>query len=400
MTRLPYGSPTTPLPDEVDVAVVGGGIMGLATAYHLARTSYLRIAVVEGAYLAAGASGRNGGGVRMQWSDPDNVRLMMESLRICRGLTQELGINLWFRRGGYLFLARTPAQVDQLERNAAMHRELGADTRLLSPTAARAIVPELDVTGVVLASYNPHDAVVFPWPFLWGYAARATAMGVAIRTHTKVTRIEPETATYRLHLSDGTALRTDTVILATGAYGHDLNRGLGIDLPNRPHRHEILSTAPLKPLFDPLVVDLSTGLYASQSLRGEVVAGVTLGAPDLDAPPEPIDTTSSLGFLERIGAALVRVFPRLGPVSVLRQWAGPYDFSPDGDPIVGPSPGHPKVIQMCGFTGHGFMMAPAVSRLVARYVAHGIGHPLLDRWSPARFAGPAPARPREVMIIG
>ncbi len=395
-----YGGPATPLPDEVDVAVVGGGIMGLSTAYHLARTTYLRIAVVEASYLAAGASGRNGGGVRMQWSDPDNVALMMESLRICRGLTQELGINTWFRQGGYLFLARTDAQAEQLERNAAMHRSLGAPTRLVDPGRAREIVPELDVSGVLVCSYNPQDAVVFPWPFLWGYAARAAAMGAAIRTHTRVERIEPETATYRLDLSTGETLRADTVVLATGAYGHELNRQLGIELPNRPHRHEILSTAPLKPFFDPLVVDLSTGLYASQSTRGEVVAGVTMGAPDLSGPPAPVDTASSLAFLERIGRALVRVFPRLGAVSVLRQWAGPYDFSPDGDPIVGPSPGHPKVIQVCGFTGHGFMMGPAVGRIVARWIATGEAHRLLERWSPARFSRSGPRPRREVMIIG
>ncbi|RMG95731.1 MAG: FAD-binding oxidoreductase [Deltaproteobacteria bacterium] len=388
------------MPNEVDVAIVGGGIMGLSTAYHLARQSYLRIAVIEASYLAAGASGRNGGGVRMQWSDPDNVELMMESLRICRGLTQELGINTWFRQGGYLFLARTEAQAEQLEANAVMHRSLGAPTRLVSADAARDIVPELDTSGVVVASFNPMDAVVFPWPFLWGYAARATAMGVAVRTHTPVERIEPATATYHLHLASGERLEADTVVMATGAYGHRLNRTLGIELPNRPHRHEILSTAPLKPFFDPLVVDLSTGLYASQSTRGEVVAGVTMGAPDFHARADEIDLSSSLAFLERIGRALTRVFPRLGGVSVLRQWAGPYDFSPDGDPIVGPSPGHPKVIQMCGFTGHGFMMGPAVGRIVARYIATGESHRLLERWSPSRFADGGVRKRREVMIIG
>lgn len=104
---LTLGSADAKLPEVCDVAIVGGGVMGLATAYHIASTSKLRVVVLERSYLVSGASGRNGGGVRMQWGDEGNVRIMMESIEICRGLAQELGINLWFRQGGYLFLARS-----------------------------------------------------------------------------------------------------------------------------------------------------------------------------------------------------------------------------------------------------------------------------------------------------
>jgi sarcosine oxidase subunit beta len=91
--------------------------------------------------------------------------------------------------------------------------------------------------------------------------------------------------------------------------------------------------------------------------------------------------------------------PITSAMKVLRQWVGPYDVSPDGDAIVGPSPGHPNLIQVCGFTGHGFMMAPAVGRLLARYLADGTAHPMLARWDPGRFAAGAANR-REDMIIG
>lgn len=392
------GSPTAPLPAELDVAIVGGGIMGLATAYNLAALGRYKIAVIERSYLVSGASGRNGGGLRMQWGDAGNVALMMESIGICRHLAQELGINLWFRQGGYLFIARSEASEARLHRNAELHREVGAPTRLLSPRDALAVVPHLRPDVIRLASFNPEDGVVFPWPFVWGYAAKAIERGVVVRTHTEVTRLAPAGEGYDLHLASGERIRAARVVNATGAWSGRLNRDLGVQLPNHPHRHEILSSEPLRPFLDPLVVDLDTGLYFSQSTRGELVTGISL--PDLPGyDDESLELHSTLRFLAAIGAALTHILPIAAALKVLRQWTGPYDVSPDGDAIVGPTPGHPALVQLCGFTGHGFMMAPAVAGIVARWLARGERHPMLSRWDPARFEGGSTRR-REDMIIG
>ena len=145
------------------------------------------------------------------------------------------------------------------------------------------------------------------------------------------------------------------------------------------------------------MVDLVTGLYFSQSTRGEIVAGITM--PDDGPPDTEVDLASSRRFLASLGAALTKVMPITSQLRVLRQWAGPYDLSPDGDAIVGPSPGIPRLYQVCGFTGHGFMMAPAVGKLLARYLATGDSHPMLDRWDPSRFSRGEATR-REDMIIG
>lgn len=391
------GRSDAPLPEHADIAIIGGGIMGLSTAYHLSRISKLRVVVIERSYLVSGASGRNGGGLRMQWGDAGNVALMMESIDMCRSLAQELGINLWFRQGGYLFVARSAAGEQRLSRNAELHRDVGAPTRLLTGAEAREIVPQLDVSEVRLAAFNPEDGVVFPWPFVWGYAGQAVSRGVTVRTHTPVDRLEPLAKAIRLHLATGESLVADRVVNATGAWSIELNRALGIELPNHPHRHEIMSSEPLKPFLDPLVVDLSTGLYFSQSTRGEIVAGITMA--DDGEQADAVDLGSSRRFLSTLGRALTHIMPITAGIRVLRQWSGPYDVSPDGDAIVGPSPGLPRLYQLCGFTGHGFMMAPAVGKLLAARLARGQSHPMLERWDPARFSRGTSQR-REDMIIG
>src|SRR6187399_1720826 len=180
---------------DADIAIVGAGVMGLALAYNLASdrraSDGKRIVVVDGHYLAWGASGRNGGGVRQQWSTEMNVRLMQESMDICAHFAKRMRINVWMRRGGYLFLARTQAAARRLERNVAVQTRCGLGTQMIAPAEARALVPELASDRFVAACYNPTDGIVFPWPFLWGYAHAAAKLGVAIHTSTPVTAIAP-----------------------------------------------------------------------------------------------------------------------------------------------------------------------------------------------------------------
>src|ERR1700722_7732284 len=172
--------------ERAEIVIVGAGIMGLAIAYHLARLGVTDVLVVDKSYLCGGASGRNGGGVRAQWSSEANVRLMQESIQMCRDFASEMKINVWFRQGGYLFLARSEDKRRALESSVKLQNENGLPTRMLTPAEARGIVPELDTDGVVAASYNPEDGVVFPWPFVWGFAQAARKLGVQVRTFTEV----------------------------------------------------------------------------------------------------------------------------------------------------------------------------------------------------------------------
>ncbi len=400
MARPQQSSPPTgaPLPAEAEIAIIGAGVMGLALAYNLALLGGKRVVVLDAHYLAWGASGRNGGGVRQQWSTEMNIRLMQESVELCAGFAREMGINVWMRQGGYLFLARTAASRARMEKNVALQNRCDVPTRLVTPAQARKLVPELEVEGFVAACYNATDGIVFPWPFLWGYARAAAKRGVAIHTGTPVTAIEREAGGFRVRTAKGT-LRAARVVCAAGAWSPEVARLAGVALPDWPVRHEILSTEPLKPFLKPMVSILESGLYFSQSLRGEIVGGISM--PHEGAPDRAPRLGSSLAFLQTMAGALTEVMPILSAVKVVRQWAGPYDMSPDGNPIVGEAPGVPGLYVCCGFQGHGFMMAPVVARHYARMLTGEAPHALFAAWRADRFTGPAPTGgERETMIIG
>jgi sarcosine oxidase subunit beta len=378
--------------DEADIVVVGAGIMGLAVAYHLARLGTKRVVVLDESYLCGGASGRNGGGVRAQWSSETNVRLMQESIRLCRDFASEMKINVWFRQGGYLFLARTTAMQRSLEQSVRLQNECGLGTRMFSPFEARRIVPELDTDGVLAASYNPDDGVVFPWPFVWGFAQAAEKLGAQVLPFTRVTgfrtrgsaiegvAVEPARGAPKSHRQAGRTIKTRVVVNAAGAWSPEVARMLGVELPNKPHRHEICSTEPLKPWLKPLVADLSDGLYFSQSTRGEIVGGI-----GQKRVREGLNHDSSHAFLGLYGRSLVRACPVLAKVKVLRQWAGCYDLTPDANPIVGPVDEVEGFHQASGFMGHGFMMAPIVGKLLAEAIVRGTPEPRFEAWGLRRF---------------
>ncbi len=392
-TGAPALKSPAPVPAKAKVVVIGGGIMGLALAYNLAARGETDVVVLEKGYLCAGASGRNGGGVRMQWGTPTLIALAKRSIELMSRFAADMGINVWFRRGGYLFLARSDAVAARIERSAALHNKHGVPTQILTPDAARDVVPQLSMKGVQACAWNPKDAVIFPWPFLWGYARAAAKKGVRVETFTKVVGFEQSHGRLTKVLTDRGDIACDTVVLAAGAWSPAVAKLAGVHLPNEPHRHEICSSEPLNPFLGPLVSVLDSGLYFSQSMRGEIVGG--MGDP---REPAGLNLGSTMRFLTRYSQALMEQLPEVGPVKILRQWAGPYDVTPDNSPILGRTPGLENLLQLSGFVGHGFMMAPAVAERMAQWMATGQSDELFERFTLGRFA--EGRLEREDMIIG
>ncbi len=376
--------------------VVGAGIIGLYTAYHLARRGAGPVLVVDRGFLSSGGSGRNGGGVRQQWETRGTIRLAREAVAAYRRFGRDFGTNVWFRQGGYLFLAEGPAELERLARVHEVVRSEGLPSQLLTAEQVAERVPGIAPGSVVGGSFLASDGTVYPFPAVWGLYEAVRALGVEVVLGVSALGVRAEQGRVQgVETSAGPA-GAPTVVNAAGGWSAEFSRACGLEVPNVATRHEILATEPMKPFLDPMVVRASDGLYFSQTMRGELVGGLTV-------PHEPgtrRGVPSSPRFVTAMARALVGLLPRLRGLGVLRAWAGFYDDSPDGLPVIGEDPRLGGFVHANGFGGHGFMLAPSASERVARAV---LAEPVdLDpkEFSPARFLGSGAAPSRERLQLG
>ena len=365
---------------SADVVIIGAGVTGAALAYELARRGIRDVLIFERKFPCSGASGRCGGGIRQQFTTPHNIRLAMESVNRYETLSEELGVDIEFVQGGYLILAETEEEREAQRKAVALQNELGLPSRLLTPREAKEVLPLLDETTIVSATYCPTDAHANPFRVVEGYLTRARERGVVLEKFTEVVDLEvKEGRIVKVRTSRGD-VAPGTVVNAAGAWSREIARMAGVELPNQPIRHEIAITEPVEFFMDVMVISIHNGIYFSQTKEGQIIGGI--GDPE-EKPGYNI--SSSLGFLRRYARELLRYVPALGQLSVLRQWAGLYDVTPDAQPVLGPTPGLENFIQANGYSGHGFMIAPAVARHLADYIEKGIVSEILEKLSLERF---------------
>ena len=375
---------TAPARSAYRVVIVGAGIVGLYTAYHLARAGAGPVLVVDRGFLSSGASGRNGGGVRQQWETRATVRLARESVDAYRRFGREFGFNLWFRQSGYLFLAENETELARLRAVHDLVTSEGLPSKVLGPDGVDRLVEGIAPGSVVGGTYLATDGTLYPFPAIWGVYEAARAQGVEIALGVEALGVESSDGRVVAVLTSRGRVATGVVVNAAGGWSAEFSRRAGLLAPNVATRHEILATEPMKPFLNPMVVRASDGLYFSQTMRGELVGGLTLrnGVGTEGGMP------STPRFLKEMARALLGLVPRLGAVGVLRAWSGFYDDTPDGFPVIGEDPRRKGFVHANGFGGHGFMLAPAATVRVARAV---LGEPSdLDpnAFSPARFLAP------------
>ena len=335
------------------IVVAGAGAIGASIAYHLAlRGTDDRIVLCERREVAGGATGKAMGGVRQQFSTAPEVRLAQRSVRFF----SELGAPL-FEQVGYLFLATTEDGVRSLEERAAAQRELGVPVEDVDPAS----VPGLEVDDVRAAVVCREDGVADPAGVTRWLIARARTRGVELREYT-----------------DARELDTDVLVVACGAASPDL-----VDVPVRPLIRQLTDTKPVEALPGdlPMVIEEETGFHFRRAGDGLRLA---MGEPSLRWGDRPeVDETLVADYLERAGHR----YPAARGVGAARSWAGLYDMTPDAHPIIGwVAEG---VYAACGFSGHGFMQAPAVGEAVAQELIDGASELDLSPYRLERFAGEA-----------
>lgn len=382
---------TTP-PTHADVVVVGGGAIGTSIAFHLAEAG-VGVCLLERDALSSGSTSRAAGGVRAQFSDPLNVEIGLRGIEAFSRFAERPGGDIDFRQVGYLFLLDRPEDVETFERSVAIQNELGAPSRLVTPGEAASLSPLAGLDDVLAATFCPLDGHASPEAVTQGYAAGARRHGATVLTGVPATAVDAVDGAVRGIATEHGTIETDTVICAAGVWSPALVQSAGVELPVEPVLREVVTTAPVAGLPEsiPLTVDFSTGFYFHRE-----GPGLLLGMADRDQPPG-FDTPTDPAWLERVTEIAARRAPAFLDMGIAHGWKGYYEVTPDHNGLVGEAAGLSRLLYATGFSGHGFMQAPAVGEIVRDLVLGRTPFVDVEPLSVERFARAAP-RPEHNVI--
>ncbi|HXF73974.1 MAG TPA: FAD-dependent oxidoreductase [Actinomycetota bacterium] len=352
---------------RVEVAVVGGGVIGLSVARELARAGVADVVVLEReAAVGQGSSARANGGVRAQFTTEPNVAFSLRSIEEFERLERETGL-LGFHQTGYLLFTGTPEGERGLRAACELQRRLGVPTEWLGPEEVLARAPFLRPDGLRAGTFHARDGFLDPHGVVQAYAAELRRLGVEVRTGAPVTAIERGGGRFRLATPHGPVEAT-WVVDAAGADAAEVAAMVGVRVPVEPVRRNLAFVRDEPGPLTPMCVDLDTGVL----VRREVSGGWVLAYSDPADPPGR-DTSLDPTFLPKLAERVGNRFPHLQgrPIDPRQCWAGLYPETPDHHAVIGEAPGVPGFVLCAGFGGHGVMHSPAAGIAVAELVARG-----------------------------
>ena len=348
------------LPPSAPVVIIGGGIMGVSTAYELAAAGVTGVVLVDAGALGSGSTARAAGGVRAQFSDPVNVRLGLQSLRLFETFRERFGQDIDFHQVGYLFLLDSRADVASFREAVATQQQLGVPSRMITVAEAAELSPLISTDGLLAAAYSPADGYCSPESVVLGYATAARRLGARIIPHCPVTGIQAAAGRITAVATAAGSISAPAVICAAGPWSRRVAAWAGADLPVTPLRRQVLVTGPVPGLPPrlPFTIDFGTSLYFHRE-----GPGLLLGMSDPDETPG-FKLTRSDAWLPALSAALARRAPALTSAGIKTGWAGLYEVSPDHNALIGESAAVSRFLYATGFSGHGFLMGPAVGEVM------------------------------------
>ena len=355
----------------MDVAIIGGGIVGCASAYYL-RKRGADVTLFEKGSIGNGSTERSAGGIRCQFTTPVNVELSKASIDVWERFEPTFDVDIQYRRNGYLFVGRSEETAELFESNVETQNRLGVPTELLDAAELRERFPHLRHQEFTAGTYHAGDGFADPHLALQGFAATAGEIGAEIRTKTPVTDVVRDGEAVTGVVADGERVSADYVVNAAGPWAGRVAELAGLSLPVSARRRQVLIADPDGPLPDtaPLTIDLETGVYFRPEREGSVLVGGHFDEKDPEQDPDGYAKSTDLGWtatvLERASEASSVFGPETG---VKRGWAGLYAVTPDHHPIIEESV--PGFINAVGFSGHGFQQAPATGRIVTELVFEG-----------------------------
>jgi sarcosine oxidase subunit beta len=348
------------LPRRASVVIIGGGIMGVSTAYHLAAAGVTGAVLVDAGAFGSGSTAKAAGGVRAQFSDTINIRLALRSLRAFETFGEQFGQDIDFRQVGYLFLLDSPGDVSSFERAVRIQNELGVPSRMIPVAEAARLSPLISTDGLLAAAYSPTDGYCTPESVVLGYATAARRLGAVLIPHCPVTRIEAERGRITAVVTARGRVGTGTVVCTAGPWSRQVGEWAGVDLPVTPLRRQVLITEPVPGLDPrlPFTIDFGTTFYFHRE-----GPGLLLGMSDPDETPG-FKLNRSDAWLPGLGRAMQRRAPALMSAGIRSGWAGLYEVTPDHNALIGESAAVRRFLYATGFSGHGFLMGPAVGEVL------------------------------------
>lgn len=384
----------SPLPASAAVVIIGGGVMGTSIAFHLAEAGVTDVVLLERSELGSGSTCKAAGGVRAQFSDELNIALGARSLAAFTRFGKRPGQEIDLHQVGYLFLLSTPDDVESFQRDVELQNELGVASRMIDVAEARELSPLIDTEGLLAAAFSPDDGHCTPESVVLGYASAARRLGATLRTGVSVLDVEVAGEQARGVVTDQGTIQADTVICAAGAWSAAIGDMAGVELPVSPVRRQVMFTEPMPdlPPAVPFTVDFATSFYFHREGRG-----LLLGMSDPDQQPG-FDLEYSEDWLPRLGAAIGTRTPGLLDVGLSRGWAGLYEVTPDHNALIGRADEPENFFYATGFSGHGFLQAPAVGEVTRDLYLDR--EPFVDvtPLSVRRFAGDRELRPETHIV--
>ena len=373
--------------------IAGGGVMGCALAYQLAKRG-VDVLLLERAALGSQSTARCAGGVRQQFSMEPNVRLQLMSVRMFEQFEQETGHPADFRQIGYLFVLTLPQHVQEFRHNLEMWHRLGlSEATWVDADDAARMVPVLNVEDVLGCTFCPTDGVASPADVTSGYVAAARRHGARLQEGVELVGIDVSAGRVQSVKTSAGEVATPLVFDCAGAWSASIGLMAGVEVPVLPYRRQIAVTAafPAVPRTNPMTIDFHTSLYFHP--EGD---GVLIGMSDR-AEASGYDTDVNWDFLEKMLEQAARRAPALANAGIKTAWAGLYETTPDHQAILGPVGEVDGFWCACGFSGHGFMQAPAAALLLTQLLLDGRSDVDLSSFSHSRFARGGLVRERNVI---